>query len=156
MGLGVSLTFISIGAILAFATRFTLTGIDVRMIGWILLLVGLANLAFTLMYTRPRRRAQIAEVAEEPVYVLNPEGSEAHAHPDELTPHLHPDEPAPHVHRRPEPAVRAEPEPYAQPGPGEPVQQVDPHGRREPSVPAEEQVDPTAPHVRRATRHLGS
>jgi hypothetical protein len=154
MGLGVSLTFISIGAILAFATRFTLTGIDVRMIGWILLLVGLANLAFTLMYTRPRRRAQIAEVAEEPVYIVNPDEPEAPVHPDELTPHVHAGEPVPHVHPQSEPAARPQPGSHVPP---EAVQHVDPRARTEASVPVEDQGDPTAPHGRRLIRRrLGS
>lgn len=57
MGIGVSLAFIAIGAILAFALRVELTGIDITLVGWILILVGLISMAFTLRYTRPRRRA---------------------------------------------------------------------------------------------------
>lgn len=71
MGLGVSLALMAIGAILAFATRFTLSGINIQMIGWILMLIALVNWAFTLLYTRPRRRAAVTEV-EEPVYVADP------------------------------------------------------------------------------------
>ena len=57
MGIGVSLAFIAIGAILAFALRVDLSGVDIHLVGWILILVGLASLAFTYKYTRPRRRA---------------------------------------------------------------------------------------------------
>ncbi|MCW2903178.1 MAG: hypothetical protein JWO67_5443 [Streptosporangiaceae bacterium] len=145
MGLGVSLAFISIGAILAFATRFTLTGIDIRMIGWILLLVGLINMAFTLMYTRPRRRArlaQVAEVAEDPVYVVNSDepvvqvhsDEAAHVHAEDATPHIHPGGTTPHVHTE------------------EPVEQVQPHGRPAQPVPPREQSEPTARHIPHATR----
>ncbi|WP_121432829.1 DUF6458 family protein [Actinomadura pelletieri] len=56
MGIGVSLAFIALGAILAFALRVDLSGIDIHLVGWILILVGLISMAFTLKYTRPRRR----------------------------------------------------------------------------------------------------
>ncbi|MFV2171928.1 DUF6458 family protein [Actinomadura sp. LOL_016] len=57
MGIGVSLAFIAIGAILAFALRIDLSGVNIQMVGWILILVGLISMAFTLKYTRPRRGA---------------------------------------------------------------------------------------------------
>ena len=57
MGIGVSLAFITIGAILAFALQVDLSGVNITLVGWILILVGLISLAFTLKYTRPRRRA---------------------------------------------------------------------------------------------------
>ncbi|MFA1546334.1 DUF6458 family protein [Actinomadura chokoriensis] len=57
MGIGVSLAFIALGAILAFALRVDLSGVDIQMVGWILILVGLISMAFTLKYTRPRRAA---------------------------------------------------------------------------------------------------
>jgi hypothetical protein len=57
MGIGVSLAFIAVGAILAFAVRVDLSGVDINMVGWIMILVGLPRRAFTNKYTRPRRRA---------------------------------------------------------------------------------------------------
>jgi hypothetical protein len=81
MGFGASLTFIAIGAILAFATRFTLAGIDIQLIGWILMAVGVVSMIVTFAYTRPRRRDQVTEVIEE-----EPGGY--------IT---HPDDPAPHI-----------------------------------------------------------
>jgi flagellar biosynthesis/type III secretory pathway M-ring protein FliF/YscJ len=86
MGFGASLAFIAIGAILAFATRFSVSGIDVQMIGWILMAVGVVGMIITFTYIRPRRRrglAQVEVVDEEPAYI---------AHADEETP--------PHVHTR--------------------------------------------------------
>ena len=81
MGFGASLAFIAIGAILAFATRFSISGIDVQMIGWILMAVGVVGMIITFAYIRPRRRRGLAEVVEEePVYVT---------HPDETAPHVH-------------------------------------------------------------------
>jgi hypothetical protein len=61
MGIGTALAFIALGAILAFATNFHLSGIDVQMIGWILIFVGIAMLIITLAYTRPRRRRQVVQ-----------------------------------------------------------------------------------------------
>jgi hypothetical protein len=61
MGIGTALAFITIGAILAFATRFHLSGIDLQMVGWILIFVGLVMLFITLAYARPRRRRQVVE-----------------------------------------------------------------------------------------------
>ncbi|WP_433475535.1 DUF6458 family protein [Spirillospora sp. CA-142024] len=57
MGIGVSLAFIALGAILAFALRVDLSGIDIHLVGWILMVVGLVSMGFTLRYTRPRRQA---------------------------------------------------------------------------------------------------
>src|SRR3954465_11527193 len=59
MGIGTALAFIALGAILAFATHFSVSGIDVQMIGWILIFVGIAMLVITLAYTRPRRRRAV-------------------------------------------------------------------------------------------------
>ncbi|QFG23160.1 DUF6458 family protein [Actinomadura sp. WMMB 499] len=55
MGIGVSLAFMAIGAILAFALRVDLSGVNIQMVGWILILVGVISMLFTLKYTRPRR-----------------------------------------------------------------------------------------------------
>lgn len=61
MGIGTALAFIALGAILAFATHFHVSGIDVQMIGWILIVVGIAMLIITLAYTRPRRRRAVVQ-----------------------------------------------------------------------------------------------
>ncbi len=74
MGLGAGLALIAIGAILAFATDFSVSGIDVQLIGVILMVVGLAGIAFTLLYLRPRRRVVPTTVDDgPPVYVAEPE-----------------------------------------------------------------------------------
>ena len=79
MGFGTSLAFIAIGAILAFATRFNLAGIDVQMIGWILMAVGVVGMIITFGYTRPRRRRQVAEViGEEPAYISYRDETDEH------------------------------------------------------------------------------
>jgi hypothetical protein len=59
MGIGTALAFIALGAILAFATHFSVSGVDIQMVGWILICVGIAMLIITLAYTRPRRRRAV-------------------------------------------------------------------------------------------------
>ena len=75
MGLGAGLALIAIGAILAFATDFSVSGIDVQLIGVILMLVGLLSIAFTLLYVRPRRSRVVPTTLDDgpPVYVAEPE-----------------------------------------------------------------------------------
>ena len=47
------------------------------MIGWILMFVGAAWLAFTFAYTRPRRRRQVVEIVQDdPLYVSEEERPE--------------------------------------------------------------------------------
>lgn len=131
MGIGASLTLIAIGAILAFALRVDLSGIDINMIGWILILVGLVGMAFTMMYTRPRRGAPVAEVLdEEPVYMVRqdepaaetteqpgaafgePAESDASQH---VPPHVHPAPEAPPESSQPGSQGPAVPEQQAAP-----------------------------------------
>lgn len=82
MGIGVSLAFIALGAILAFALRVDLSGVNIQMVGWILILVGVISMIFTLMYTRPRRRAgQMA--GADPGYVDEPAGPVIREEPTE-------------------------------------------------------------------------
>lgn len=62
------------GAILAFALNFHVSGIDIQMIGWILMFVGAAWLGITFAYTRPRRRRQVTEIVQDdPLYVSEEE-----------------------------------------------------------------------------------
>jgi hypothetical protein len=104
MGFGAGLGFIAIGAILAFATRFSVSGINVHMIGWILMVVGVVGMLVTFRYTRPRRRGQVVEVIEdEPAaYVAHQDETPPHVYTgDETPPHVYTrDETAPHVYTR--------------------------------------------------------
>ncbi|MEV4251911.1 DUF6458 family protein [Spirillospora sp. NPDC049652] len=72
MGIGVSLAFIALGMILAFAVRVDLSGLDIHLVGWILILVGLISMVFTYTYTRPRRRSQQIMGAD-PGYDVEPD-----------------------------------------------------------------------------------
>jgi hypothetical protein len=66
MGIGVSIFLIAVGAILTFATNFELSGLDVDVIGVILMIAGALGLIWTLLIWGPRRR-QASVVEEQPV-----------------------------------------------------------------------------------------
>ena len=56
MGVGVSLFLIAAGAILAFAVTGEVSGIDIEIVGWILLGVGAFGLLLSLIVLSRRRR----------------------------------------------------------------------------------------------------
>ena len=57
MGIGVSIFLIAVGAILAFAVNTTVSGLDINVIGYILMAVGLIGLIMTAFIFGPRRTA---------------------------------------------------------------------------------------------------
>lgn len=57
MGIGASIFLIAAGLILALAVKASVSGIDIQVIGWILVAVGIVGLATTLLIFAPRRRA---------------------------------------------------------------------------------------------------
>ena len=50
MGIGVALILIAVGAILAFAVDAQVSGLDIQMVGWILLAVGVVGALLSLMF----------------------------------------------------------------------------------------------------------
>jgi hypothetical protein len=56
MYIGVSIFLIALGAILTFATNFTVSGLDIDVIGIILMVVGVIGLIVDLAIWGPRRR----------------------------------------------------------------------------------------------------
>lgn len=65
MGIGASIFLIAVGAILTFALELELAGIDIDVVGWILMIAGVLGLIMTLTIFGPRRRATTT-VTEEP------------------------------------------------------------------------------------------
>jgi membrane protein implicated in regulation of membrane protease activity len=61
MGIGISVFLIAVGAILAFATNVSVSGLDLNVVGVILLIVGVVGLATTLLIFAPRRRMSRVE-----------------------------------------------------------------------------------------------
>ncbi len=67
MGIGVSIFLIALGAILAFAVNFDVSGLDINVVGYILMIVGLIGLIMTAFIWGPRNRraATGGDVVEE-------------------------------------------------------------------------------------------
>jgi hypothetical protein len=63
MGIGVGIFLIVVGAILTFALDVTLAGLNLDVVGWILMLAGVAGLVL-FFYFWNRRRAPRAVVTE--------------------------------------------------------------------------------------------
>jgi hypothetical protein len=60
MGIGASLFLIAVGAILTFALHFHVAGVDINVIGWILMVVGALGLIVTLIIWGGRRRSVVS------------------------------------------------------------------------------------------------
>ena len=71
MGIGGSIFLIALGAILAFAVDADISGLDISVVGYVLMLAGLAGLIITIWFWQTRRTATTASgrtvVTEEPV-----------------------------------------------------------------------------------------
>ena len=65
MGIGVSIFLIAVGAILAFAVNFEVSGVDIAVVGYILMIVGLIGLIMTAFIWGPRNRNRGSDVVEE-------------------------------------------------------------------------------------------
>jgi hypothetical protein len=76
MGLGISFLLIAAGAILAFAVKTSVSGIDINTVGWILLIVGIIGAALSMIFWsawvgpgyRTRRRGDYLDEAPPPGY----------------------------------------------------------------------------------------
>jgi uncharacterized membrane protein len=68
MGIAISLFLFAIGAILTFATNVSVSGLDLDVVGVILMLVGIVGFVLNLAVWGPRRRRMVrtapAEVVE--------------------------------------------------------------------------------------------
>ena len=66
MGIGVSIFLIAVGAILAFAVNFNVSGLDINVVGYILMIVGVIGLIMTAFIWGPRNRTRgTGDVVEE-------------------------------------------------------------------------------------------
>lgn len=55
MGIGFSMFLVALGAILTFALDFKVVGVDIQVIGWILIASGAAGLVLTMVVADPLR-----------------------------------------------------------------------------------------------------
>jgi len=65
MGIGVSIFLIAVGAVLTFALEYDVAGVDLDVVGWILMAVGVIGLIMVLLVWGPRRRRAGGGVVEE-------------------------------------------------------------------------------------------
>jgi Domain of unknown function (DUF6458) len=65
MGIGASVFLIAVGAILAFAVNATVSGLDIAVVGYILMIAGVLGVALTLFVFGPRSRSTAGSVVEE-------------------------------------------------------------------------------------------
>ena len=61
MGIGASITLLALGAILAFAVNASVSGVDINVIGIILMACGALGLLLTLVVFGRRDRGVVAE-----------------------------------------------------------------------------------------------
>jgi hypothetical protein len=64
MGIGIGILFIAVGAILTFAVDATVSGLDIEVVGVILMIVGALGIVLDLVIFAPRRRQ--TTVVEDP------------------------------------------------------------------------------------------
>jgi Flp pilus assembly protein protease CpaA len=63
MGIGFSIFLLAVGAILAFAVHATVAGVDIHVVGWILMGAGALGLILTMIVFAPRRRRVVGTTA---------------------------------------------------------------------------------------------
>jgi hypothetical protein len=59
MRLGTAIVLLALGAILTFALRVDVSGIDLQVVGWILMIVGALGIALELAVWGPRQRRRV-------------------------------------------------------------------------------------------------
>jgi membrane protein implicated in regulation of membrane protease activity len=64
MGIGGSIFLIALGAILAFAVNAHISGLDINVVGYVLMLAGLVGLLITLWYWNSRRRSTVVSQSQ--------------------------------------------------------------------------------------------
>ncbi len=69
MTIGGGVFLVAVGAILAFAVNFQLAGIDIHIVGWILMVAGVFGIITGLYLMNRRRRT---DLVEERVVVRDP------------------------------------------------------------------------------------
>ncbi|GIJ24616.1 DUF6458 family protein [Micromonospora lutea] len=66
MGIGTSIFLLALGAILTFAVNASIGGLDLDVVGWILMAAGVLGLIMTTLVWG-RRRQTVATTTDEPV-----------------------------------------------------------------------------------------
>lgn len=67
MGLGAAIFLVAVGAILTWAVDVTVSGIDIHMVGVILMIVGLVGAVMSLMFWSGHRRTRVIDRTDDPL-----------------------------------------------------------------------------------------
>ncbi|MFI5837894.1 DUF6458 family protein [Micromonospora sp. NPDC051300] len=67
MGIGTSIFLIAVGAILTFALNASVGGVDLDVVGWILMAAGVLGLVMTTLVWGRRRQVVTTTATEQPV-----------------------------------------------------------------------------------------
>jgi hypothetical protein len=67
MGIGVGVFLIAVGAILTFAVHATVSGLDIGVVGVVLMGAGVLGIVLDFAFFAPRRRVHTATYAHRPV-----------------------------------------------------------------------------------------
>ena len=59
MRLGTAIVLLALGAILTFALRFDVSGVDLQVVGWILMIVGALGILLEVAVWGPRSRRSV-------------------------------------------------------------------------------------------------
>lgn len=65
MGIGASIFLIALGAILTFAVNYSVSGLDINVVGVILMIVGILGIITYFAVWAPRRRRMNTAIVEE-------------------------------------------------------------------------------------------
>jgi Domain of unknown function (DUF6458) len=65
MGIGASIFLMALGAILTFATSVSISGLDLDVVGIVLMLAGAFGLIMTMLVWGPRRRTRVLTADDE-------------------------------------------------------------------------------------------
>jgi Domain of unknown function (DUF6458) len=61
MRLGTAIVLLALGAILTFAVEFDVSGVNINVIGWILMIVGALGIVLELAVWGPRSRRRVTQ-----------------------------------------------------------------------------------------------
>jgi hypothetical protein len=64
MRLGTAIVLLALGAILTFAVEFDVSGVNIQVIGWILMIVGALGIVLELAVWGPRSRRRVTHTED--------------------------------------------------------------------------------------------
>jgi UPF0716 family protein affecting phage T7 exclusion len=84
MRIGFSIFLLAVGAILTFAVNYTLVGVDIHVVGWILMAAGVIGLILTMLVLMPRERRTATGPADGRITTLSSADSTTKAPPSNV------------------------------------------------------------------------